>query len=318
MKTKIHNTITILVLSFFFSFSLHSQTWCPPGATWHYTDVGLDMDGYSKLTYSKDTLINSINCKKITHYFKRNTFFFGIIEGYQPPHFTYSENGVVYIYNNLYGNSKFDTLFDINAQKGSRWRQPLIDTACADSLYFIKVLNTGNKVINGFTLKWLYVKMGPFDEHGTANFDTITERFGLRYDDLDYSLCRGLVAEVPHGDLRCYADDEFGFHSTGLSTSCDYYYTSIPELERYGIELTLYPNPVNEKLTIQLNNKQSIAKKLKLELYDLTGKHLLSVNMENNPAVTQVSMLSLEDGMYMYRLLAEDMPLHSGKLTVVH
>lgn len=314
MKKLSQATLFIILTGIFFT-KAYSQVWCPAGATWYYTNETSDAEGYSKLTYTTDTTIHSISCKKIINYFKLNTALNGTVQGYGTPYYTYSQGSVAYIYNNLYGNDKFDTLFDINAQTGKRWRMPLVDTACADSLFFVRVLKTGTTMLNGFNLKWLYVSFGPYDEHGSSILDTITERLGFRFDNLDYSSCRNIASERYQGDLRCYSDDTFGNYSTGESITCDFM-TGISEslAEKWGLKI--YPNPANEKLTITTSLKQK--QKAVFELMDLTGKSLYSTELTEHTNSIELSTLSLNQGMYMYRLSTGNVIVQAGKLSIIH
>ena len=290
-----------------------SQTWCPPGASWYYTDDGFYSEGYSKLTYSADTVINTITCKKITHYYKFYSKIIGFKDGYAMPYFTYAQNGTVYIYNNKYGNNKFDTLFNINAQPGDRWRMPLVDTACADSLYYMKVLNTGTTNINGYNLKWLYLEK-KFPSGGVV-IDTIIDRLGYRYDDIDYIECRGGSSEAAHGKLRCYSDNSFGVYSTGISNSCDLV-TGVPELGLPATDFKIFPNPAHEKLNAVFHADQK--SQIKLFIYDLSGKLLTSDTFNERTDQLEISTAALENGVYFCSWYINDNFITCNKLTVIH
>lgn len=316
MLKKLFVRISIIV-SIFASVSMHSQTFCPAGATWYYTDASADWYGYSKLYYLNDTTINSISCKKIAHYYE-GTGIFGTASGYRNPYFTYEQNGVVYLYNNRYGNNKFDTLFNINAQIGNRWRFPLVDTACADSTYFVTVLNTGTKNIQGFNLNWLYVKIGPLDYSGNQTFgyvlDTIIERLGYRYDDIDYAPCYGSTAEGIHGDLRCYSDDTFGFYSAGIVIGCEYV-TNIEKLGTNEKNVKIYPNPVSDKLNIAIDLKQT--ETAILEILDITGQLQYSHILNGNNHITEISIADLSQGMYIYKVICDNSIIKLGELSII-
>jgi hypothetical protein len=307
MSKKLLIAISILYIAF--ATNSYSQTWCPPGATWYYTDALANLEGYTKLTYSKDTVINKIACKKITCFHKGLVFM--ISQGfYSSPFFTYSENGIAYLYNNKYGKHEFEVLFDMNAQIGDKWRIPQVDTACADSLYFMEVLDTGTKMVNGFNLKWLHVKL----DH-SPYFDTITERLGYRYDNFDYSPCHNVIADSPGGGLRCYSDNDFGLYSTKKNSSCDFI-TAISELQLNEDELKIYPNPANDKLTINLhfNYKQ----KATVDLYDLTGKLIRSNTLKEGDDELEISTATLSEGIYIYKSNVNGVYIKLGKLSIIH
>lgn len=306
---KLSKAISFIILTIAFAVNAHSQTWCPAGATWYYTDNSADVSGYSKLTYTIDTLINSINCKKITHYYQGDSWQ-GPYSGYGLPFYTYQQNGVAYLYNNKEGNNKFDTLFNINAQIGDKWRFPLVDTICADSTYFMKVLNTGTKTLNGFNLKWLYIKTGPIPYPGSGDFlyglDTITERLGYRYDDICYGLiCNNSADECAHGGLRCYSDDAFGVYSTGLTSSCDYL-TGISESQMGQGVLKIYPNPAQSQITIEF--ELSKTKNITIEIKNSFGQTFNTIDsraFSNGKNKIEIDVSEFSKGLYFIQLQSE-------------
>jgi hypothetical protein len=315
--------LTLFILCFQLVIA-KAQTWCPAGATWYYSDVWPGVNGYSKYNYTTDTLINSVNCKKIAHYREGFSWSGGYYSNFVTPFYTYEQNGVAYLYNNLYGNNTFDTLFDMNAQIGDKWRFPLIDTTCADSLYFIQVLNTGTKVINGFNLKWLYVKRGPFDPNYDPNgpylnydFDTITERIGgCRYYDIFYSFCYGGTENDPQpcDKIRCYYDSTFGLYSTGISTSCDYYTTSVEEYELSNLNFSIYPNPATEQLNIVFSaSTETVAT---LQIHDIVGRLIELVTIKAGESYNY-NTSSLPRSVYSVSLYIDDKLAENKKLVLI-
>ncbi|MGB3948990.1 MAG: T9SS type A sorting domain-containing protein, partial [Bacteroidia bacterium] len=227
-------------------------------------------------------------------------------------------NGFVYLYNNRYGNNKFDTLFNINSQIGNRWRFPLVDTACADSTYFVKVLNIGTKNIQGFNLNWLYVKIGPLDYSGNQTFgyvlDTIIERLGYRYDDIDYAPCYSSTAEGVHGGLRCYSDDTFGFYSTEIVSACDYV-TNIVKLDINEKDVKIYPNPVSDKLNIAIDLKQT--ETATIEIVNVMGKCQYYQILSENNGFTEISIAGLSEGVYFYKIIINNSIIKVDKLSII-
>lgn len=302
----------VLILTFTFPLIAVAQNWSPTGATWYYSDESATMSGYSKLTYTHDTIINSLTCKIITHYAEGDGIF-GHYAGFRfsSPYFTYEQNGVAYLYNNKEGNNKFDTLFNINAQIGDKWRFPLVDTICADSTYFMKVLNTGTKTLNGFNLKWLYIKAGPFPYAGSGSFisgfDTITERLGPRYDDICYSSCYNSPDECAHGGLRCYSDDAFGVYSTGLTSPCDYL-TGIAESQIGQGVLKIYPNPVTTELEIEFRDTHTL-QNIIIEIKNMLGQTVKTFDsrlLANCKNKIEIDVSELSKGLYFVQLQNEN------------
>lgn len=318
MFKKLPHWIVAFLINIFFSSNIYAQTWCPPGATWYYGNSGLYYNGYVKMAYARDSVINSITCKEITYYSEGawwDVFNGGQAYhtyGYGSSYFTYEQNGVVYVYNNRFGNNQFDTLYNINAQIGDSWHIPLYggDTTCADSLHTMKVINTGTQIINGFNLKTLDVTVG-------SEFQTtfhIIERLGYRYDDLEYGYyCHGIIAESSHGELRCYSDSVFGSISAGVNP-CDYYYTDVPEFELNRRWANVYPNPASDKLTIAIELKQS--ETLVIEILDITGKLEYLYQLNNQNFINEISLTDLSEGMYLYKVNVNNTNVKLGKLII--
>lgn len=313
---KLLKGISFIAINIAFIVNADSQTWCSAGATWYYSNVYPGVNGYVKLTYTIDTVINSKNCKKITYYGEGFTYSIpsGIYSTFGSPFYTYEQNGVAYLYNDRFGNNKFDTLFNINAQIGDKWRFPLVDTACADSLFFINVLNTGTRTLNGFNLKWLYVKKGPFGytANGILNYslDTITERLGYRYDYIDYSPCYGNNETGDYnGNFRCYSDDTFGLYSTGISSSCDYFKdeTSFGELQIEQGILKIYPNPAQSQITIEFNTTEKSF--FSVQIKNILGKTVKVIDdraFSNGKNKIKIDVSEFSKGLYFVQLQSEN------------
>lgn len=310
INKKLTRLVVAIVALIVFSTSTKAQVWCPPGATWYYDDNGMFFLGYSKLTYTNDTIIKGKTCKKITHFARYRDPGKIIQQKYWAPYFTYEENGVTYLYDTLYGQNKFDTLFNINAKVGDRWRVPFAEPTCKDSTLILKVKSTGTKILNGFNLKWICVEQA-------INFspDTIIERLGARFDILhgiNYTKCHNMAYEGSNGKLRCYSDNTFGSYSTDKSKTCDYI-TSIIESRMYDIELSLYPNPANEKINLKFqSNSKSM---MELKIYDLTGRLVRSKEFDKN---TEISVGDLAEGIYTYSCVVNGNYFQSGKISIVH
>ena len=108
-----------------------------------------------------------------------------------------------------------------------------VDTACPDSMYYMRVLNKGTKLINGFNLKWIYTKSGPLSigNHYYYRYDTITERLSFLKENEYPHTCNNIAYETSRYKLRCYLDNSFGSYSTGISKTCDFI-TGVKETKR--------------------------------------------------------------------------------------
>lgn len=79
-----------------------------------------------------------------------------------------------------------------------------------------------------------------------------------------------------------------------------------------------YPNPANESITIPVNSEKSVD--ITLSIFDLSGKEVLNIfNGEVNGNKNFVmSVMSLDEGMYFYKLVASDGGQMTRKLMIKH
>ncbi len=76
-------------------------------------------------------------------------------------------------------------------------------------------------------------------------------------------------------------------------------------LDDSEIQLSFYPNPVKDDLIIDVLNTTGIEQKVLLEIYDTTGKAVLSRNIGDNSSQLDVSSLSSGNYIIKARLNAE-------------
>jgi hypothetical protein len=180
-------------------------------------------------------------------------------------------------------------------------------------------------VINGFNLKWLYVKRGPFDPNYDPNgpylnydFDTITERIGgCRYYDIFYSFCYGGTESdpLPCDKIRCYSDSTFGLYSTGISTSCDYYTTSVEESELNDLNFSIYPNPAYDQVTLTYFIEPT--DEAVIEIYNLLGDKVAIQTLDADATEQTFSVALLNSGVYLYKYSINGKIIKSDKLVIV-
>src|SRR5690625_662774 len=88
------------------------------------------------------------------------------------------------------------------------------------------------------------------------------------------------------------------------------HYQSIPYLSvknQHKSNLTLYPNPADDFLHIE-----NLTEPVQIEIYDLSGKILLS--QEINEAEKRVNLSRLGEGIYLYQLRQQGQKVKTGKL----
>jgi len=235
---------------FLFIFCLttfsYAQNWSPNGAQWHYSYYGF-LPGYVDIAYAGDTLIDGQVTKKLSKTFHGLGWGMGVTSYSIGTEYTYEANGVVYL---RYQN-QWDTLYNFNAQVGDSWRmakQPITNVINQNSR--IKILATGNLIINNETRKYLVAEKcdSNYNALGWIN-DTIIENIGFLHDYLlPYDQFDGAVDGNEGGPFRCYSDNNFATYKPSYLEVCDYI-MGTTELSA-GVSFQVYPNPVSDQINI--------------------------------------------------------------------
>lgn len=149
--------LVLLALSLpFVSFNSFSQTWAPVGAAWYYGFSVFTTNGYYKISYIGDTVINTIPCKIL----EKKIYQYDALAGFDTitlnHEYTYADINKVYIYrfNNFY------TLYDFSAIIGDTiiiaGTNKYSSSGC-DSVGAIKIDSIGTMSINSETLRYISV-----------------------------------------------------------------------------------------------------------------------------------------------------------------
>lgn len=85
--------------------------------------------------------------------------------------------------------------------------------------------------------------------------------------------------------------------------------TSVNNQEQLENSISLFPNPTDGQLTLQLSQ----AIKGQLTLFDLSGKTLLTRDINSTDTSIELDLESFPDHIYLYSILTEDGSLISGK-----
>jgi hypothetical protein len=80
-------------------------------------------------------------------------------------------------------------------------------------------------------------------------------------------------------------------------------------------DVSLYPNPVMERLTLYVNHPLEYP--AQWNLYDAVGRLVRQVSWTQMEAENEISMIGLDAGMYYYSVLSAGVLIQSGKLAVV-
>jgi hypothetical protein len=243
MKTFAALFISIL----FFAGFCKGQTneFAPIGAKWwydhfydiNYADTSYDI-GYVLIESVADTIINGINCIKLTSISVSPQ---GDVSPFTDPLFVFEDSGRVFCYS--YDDSLFHTLYDFT---GEDWYAYDFIYGSGDSV-LIQVDSVSTIEIDGVFLNHIF----PVYEPGSSLsfFSSVGERLGSLGYLFMYS--GGDDSYYPFG-LRCYEDFEITY-SSDESIACDtLIYLNIDNniSETDGISLIVYGDEViikNEK-----------------------------------------------------------------------
>lgn len=282
----------------FFVLLTSAQKWCPQGAQWHFGENQIYTTGYETLSYINDTIINTINCKKINQYFTGTTWNTGgqVTTIYIKSHFTYEQANTVYYYNSV--NNVFDTLFNFNANIGDKWLNILHPfSSCQNGRRHVTVLDTSHKMINGSFLKKLTLKYDYLSGGTIPQFyiDTIYEKIGtVRYFLFPYKCETNIILDPDlsvAAPFRCYQDNFFTYFDmlNAYTPSCNYI-TTIKKLDATNY-IQFYPNPTTSILNIV--DEQNQLQNSTLQIKNYLGQILLSTAYSN-----QIDLSTLSSGMY--------------------
>ncbi|MFN4233654.1 MAG: T9SS type A sorting domain-containing protein [Bacteroidia bacterium] len=290
----------ILILSLLGSLGVTAQTWCPPGAEWYYGYP--TYNGYVRVKYESDTIINSVTAKKLSKYYEGIDLWSGVnpYAQYGTPEFMYEQNGVVYVW---YSNN-WDTLYDINATIGDTWRlakQPDITGNC-DSNSTLTVIDTGTIIVSGVPLRYLDVVLNygtnwPFTQITTK----IIEVIGFIDVLFPYEICNQSHDVFDADCLRCYSDENIPIYTYCQSPSCTYYIIPSVNEHEQNNSLQIYPNPASTILNINLPNNVSI-----ISIYNYAGQLVAQKTLSNNEQFIQLNVVHYSSGIYWLQVQGQD------------
>jgi hypothetical protein len=217
--------------------------------------------------YSGDTVIEGQSAKILSKNFTGIDWSMTVVTNLIGNEYTYEDNGVIFL---RYLN-QWDTLYQFNAQVGDHWRmakQPFANVCPENSR--LKVLSTGNKIINNETRKYLVVDFCNPDLTSLGwGQDTIVENIGfigtyfLPYDQFD-----GALDGNEGGPFRCYSHDNFATYAPHFSGACDYI-VGVDEVTSNKTIFKIYPNPLGNEIHLPIEYASSYHH---YTIYSLDGK----------------------------------------------
>ncbi len=230
----------IALLFVLLSTSGLSQTWAPPGAVWYYESGFPDQNGYLRVTYDSDTMLDGRMAQKTIS----ELFWFSIpLQQYlsfanEGGNFTAVENDVVYIWN----YQQWDTLFWFGAAPGDSWILTTEGEQICEGEFV--VTDTGSVEVDGQELRSIVITP-QFDQPWVPQVTAIEHIGSLEVVWFTMMFC-GTSSVLP---LRCYSDNNINY-GTGIAPSCDFV-LGTSEMQNDQL-IRLYPNPGESIVRIEL------------------------------------------------------------------
>lgn len=308
MKKALLFTLLLFVVKF-----SQAQTWCAPGAEWHYRVYNPFVpyqDGYMKVTVT-----NTITQGNTTYYNLVGGFV-GQVNSVNFPtvalsYFSakiYEANKVLYVYNQT--TSVYDTIANFNANIGDKWRMTQKynpnQMPCPFPRPVLTVIDTDHVVINSINLKRVTV-VTP----STYTIIIVEKIGGINSFLYPYFSCA--VDDYSPGSFVCYSDNNFPlFQNPGYNLPCDFTTVGKDEFTLEGLELNVFPNPATEKVKIEFRG-ENVPKQFQVQVYDLLAKQVLSGNYSSG---NTLDLAELKAGLYTISFILDGQVLARRKLVV--
>ncbi len=274
------------------------QTFAPIGAKWYYSAQASGMAPQNSEYYlyesQLDTIVGGHNCKKISvTYYK----YLNGDTAYLPPVYTYQSADTVYYYNTIFSN--YFPLYIFNVVQGDTLRFHRPDLTVIDTTWRAVVDSVTSLIISTDTLKRVWTTpLDSYSFHGSY-----IEKLGCDFLMLPQTLA--LIIEHD-GPMRCYSDSTTSYSFNTLFP-CDYRLTTGINESENTFGLSLFPNPVTNKLTITIDNYEPT----EIILYDLASRKLLQQTFINS---TIINTEQLAKGMYLYEVRNRTGIIKNGKV----
>lgn len=265
----------------------HAQTWCQPGATWHYGITSEYVNGFNKHTYTGDTLIDGFEVQRIS----METGFYNSWTGqYFEPAFVQDEytrsldDGVVLVRRGgFFSEPRWDTLVWFGADVGDRWK--LIEPEDVPCECWYTVTGIGTVEVDDVALRTIDVDLNCMPVTSFDTSFTFTERLG---SPIEFFVSECWPSSTLR--LRCYSDHEIAWTAPN-GEACELI-NSIEE--RWSYALVPSPNPTTDQLTITPSIAIPSNGPARARILDTTGRlvHIWTGRMNMSGTIVDVSHLT--------------------------
>lgn len=214
----------------------------------------------------------------------------------------------------------FHLLYDFTLQPGDMYVVPVIMGGPFPFEVVVVVDSVGVEVLNGDSLRVLYVHDTTIDLYNTGitlslGKDNmlpykIIERIGSEYYFVPQLLTYIYGEEDVSVGLCSYSDEEM-YYQANEDMSCEFPRPVNVE-EHSSSECTVGPNPTNNKVTVSVEDGTV----KKIQLYDVLGKLMLSLYPQNKDVI-ELDLSSYPEGIYILKVTMDDHRVFSQKVTKI-
>ena len=260
--------ITLLLILFLsLEFNLFSQHFDSNiGTNWYY-EKGYAFSGnkdYFNITSTKDTIINTITCKKLVSNSIPACGARRTINEY-----IYENDSIIYFYD--FDRTEFQILYNFKTPVNGSWKSIITNPSADNDTIITTVTSKGFTTINSISLKTLFVTYS-----SNYSVHTYTSQIIYGIGDIDYLFNLRpkyyAVCDIDYADgIRCHDDNYFGNYSSGLRASCKYIGRLIKQSTT--LKAGLYPLLANHWIQLKGIETSEI---VSLDLIDNSGHFIKS------------------------------------------
>lgn len=122
-----------------------------------------------------------------------------------------------------------------------------------------------------------------------------------------------------YAQILCkFKDDEQVWNSVGtfhVESFCEMIITSLPEKKKEISKISFSPNPASRLVHININ-EPFLSGDLTLEIYDITGRLVKTMNVLENGGNNIIDISNFSEGSYIVNLINKDRLVAAGKLII--
>jgi hypothetical protein len=123
----------------------------------------------------------------------------------------------------------------------------------------------------------------------------------------------GFVGDNP--SLICFTENDTLLYFNTDFNQC-YVITGIGDPVQPQADISIYPNPVNELLTIEIN--ETLKVKMKFSLIDISGKEIISIPIIQNETTINLKHSGVTPGFYIYHVFQGPALMKTGELIILN